>query len=331
MIMKNNTTLIILVLLFPATLWAESVPGQRPDLAPSKLMKIAGSSIEDKIINQAEKVREYREEWQKFSYTEKRGIWPFRYSPKEKAQKNFRIEEEILKDLLASTPSSSSITKAEMYEDADEVKNANSEAVEIKLSLENLRNTMLDARKELMAKPSDLTIASTYYNAHATCLATTIQMAEEFVQNIDAKYVPSINELRIKFQVLIDKSDEKLRKATDDEHAQKIREIKANQITVLKALKEAYAILPKQKEWAQNRISELQKRLEIAYLATETVDAAKEAKSMIQNFGIDYEALTIQPPPLIVFEVDLSDFEMPDVKEIDSQKKSQSTPSPNSQ
>jgi len=48
--------------------------------------------------------------------------------------------------------------------------------------------------------------------------------------------------------------------------------------------------------------------------AIETLDAAQEAKGLIRNFGSDYEKLTVLPPPLIVFEVDLSEFKVPAVK-----------------
>ena len=273
------------------------------------------SKIEDRIVNQAIKVGEYRNRWQKFSYTEKRGIWPFRYSPKERALKKLRKEEETLKNLLASTPSSADTTKSEVFKDIGDVANANAEILEVKLSLENLRNTVLQGRKELMTDPSDLKAASTYYEAHVTCLATVIQMAEEFIQNIDIKYAPAINELRMKLEVLLEKSDEKLRKAGDPDQAKQITEIKANQMAVIKALREAIATLPKQKEWAKNRVTHLKKRLEVATLASETVEATHEAKSVIQNFGSDYEKLMVSPPPLIIFEVDLSEFEVPAVKE----------------
>jgi len=310
----KNILIMVLLLLFPTTLRAKTTPGKRPDLAPSKLMKIAGSSIEDRIVEQAIKVGEYRREWYKYSYTEKRGIWPFRYSPKERALKKLRKEEEILKNLLASTPSSVNAKKSEVFKDIDGVTNANAEILEFKLSLENLRNTVLQGRKELMAEPSNLEVASTYYEAHVTCLATIIQMAEEFIQNIDTKYAPAINELRIKCEVLRDKSDEKLRKAGDPNQAQQITKIKENQIAVINALREAYATLPKQKEWAKNRLINLKKRLEVAILASETLEATQEAKSLVQNFGIDYEKLEVLTPPLIIFEIDLSEFKLPDVK-----------------
>lgn len=312
---KNNIVLIVLVLLFPVTLWAKSMPGKRPDLAPSKLMKIVGSSIEDKIVEQAVKVEEYRDKWRKFSYTEKKGIWPFRYSPKEKALKKLRKEEELLKDLLASTPSSADTTKSDIFKDVGGITNANAEALEVKFSLENLKNTVLEGRKELMANPSDLAVASTYYEAHATCLATVVQMVEEFVRNINIKYRPGFNELRVKFEILIEKSEDKLRKTADSDQAQKIRELKANQLAAIKALNKASSILPKQKEWANKTISQLKKRLEIAYLATETLKATQDVKSLIQNFGDEYEKLMVLPPPLIVFEIDLSEFRLPTVKE----------------
>ncbi len=310
---------MVLLMLIPAVLWAKTIPGKRPDLAPSKIMKMVGSSIEDKIIEQAMKVGEYRDQWHNFSYTEKKGIWPFRYSPKEKALEKLKKEELTLKNLLASTPSSANATKSEIFKDIDDVTNANAEILEIKLSLENLRNTVLQCRKELMMDPADLEAASTYYKAHVTCLATIIQMAEEFIQNIDIKYAPAINELRIKFEVLLEKSDEKLHKTINPNQAQQITEIRVNQIVLIKALREAYTTLPKQKDWAKEQVNYLKKRLDVAILASETLVATQEAKSLIQNFGSDYEKLNVLPPPLIIFEVDLSEFDVPVVKETDLQ------------
>jgi len=45
-------------------------------------------------------------------------------------------------------------------------------------------------------------------------------------------------------------------------------------------------------------------------LAKDTLDVTKEARALVQDFGSDYEELKFSPPPLIVFEVDLSDYQM---------------------
>ena len=313
--MKKWLTVITILALSTCPVWAKSQPGKRPDLAPSKLMQIIFRSfLEDKIIEQSKKVKECREKWERIPHSEEKG-WPFfRYSPKARALEELEEQKDVLKDLLASTPADANVTKSGVTsKTAAEVTQSNGEIREVEFSIKNLVNVVRQGRKELMADPTNLEIATKYYDAHVTCLATIIEMNDEFIQNIDIKYAPTIDKVIKKLKALLKKTERRLdQEFKSGQVQQSAKQIKANQELVLKTLKEVRATrLPKQKEWAKNNIPLLSERLEVGRLANETLHATKEAKALIKDFGSAYEKLTFSPPPLIVFEVDLSEFELP--------------------
>ena len=313
--MKKWVTVITVLVLSTSPVWAKSQPGKRPDLAPSKLMRIIfGSSLEDKIIQKSKTVKERHEKWEKIPYSKKKGLPFFRYRPKDRVLEELEEQKDALKDLLASTPADANVTKSEVIsKNTDEPKNANVEAIEVKFSLENTRNLVRQGRRELMADPTNLEIATKYYEAHVACLATIIEMNDEFIQNIDIKYGTAIDKLIKKLEALLKKSEERMhREFENDQVRERTKQIKANQEKVLKALREVRSTrLPNLKDWAKNKIPQLSERLEVARLANETLHVTREAKALIEGFGSDYEKLAFPPPPLIVFEVDLSKFELP--------------------
>src|SRR4030042_1456582 len=184
--------IIITVVSFNITIaLADIVPGERPDMAPSWLEKLFGVSLEYKIIEQAKKVEKCQAEWKNIhlSYSDTEGFLWWKHSPKKEALEKLIKESEILENFLASTPSDSNKPKYVLIrEKGGKGKEANQEIVEINLAMKNLWNL----HKKMMANPSDLDMAEQYYDSHVTCMAAIIGMHEEFVQNIETKYVLAI-------------------------------------------------------------------------------------------------------------------------------------------
>ena len=315
--MKKQLVIITVLAISTCTVWSKSEPGKRPDLAPSKLMRVIfSSSLEDKIITQSIKVKECREKWESIPHSKKKGLPFFRYRPKDRALEELEKQRGLLKDLLASTPIDVNETKSEVVSrTAPEITASNAEAREVDFAMKNLKNVVMQGRKELRTDPTDLEIAERYYNAHVACLASIIEMHDEFIQNINTKYGPAIDKLIRELEALLTKSEKRLRKEFEnDQVRQTTEQIKDNQELVLKALRDIRATrLSKLKEWAKNRLPLLSEQLEVARLANDTLRVTKEAKSLITDFGSDYENLVFTPPPLIVFEVDLPDFQTPHI------------------
>lgn len=313
--MKKRFTIVAILLLFCCSSWAASLPGSRPDRNPSILDRlIFGSTIEDKIIEQSKKVKSQSEKYESTPEDKKEGFLFFKENVKKKALKELSRQKEVLKDLLASTPSNADAKKSELIDkNAEGPENANAEAVEVKFAMENLKNMVLEGRDELEGDPSNLKKARKYYDAHAVCLEIIVEMNAEFIQNIDGKYMSALEELIDELELLQRETDRTLRNGLqNDQLKQTIMQIKANQDKILAALKEVRAIrLPALKQWAQNYRPELLERLSVARLASKTLSVTQKAQALVKDFGSDYQQLEFTPPPLIVFEVDLSQLDLP--------------------
>jgi len=283
--MKKWVTAIAVLILSTSSVWAKSEPGKRPDLAPSKLSRIIfRSSLEEKIIEQSKTVKKCHEKWKKIPYSKKKGLPFFRYRPKDRALEELGEQKNLLKDFLASTPADVNATKSEVIsKTAPEVTAPNAEAREVEFSMKNLKNVVMQARKELRADPTNLEIAAKYYDAHVVCLASIIEMHDEFIQNIDVKYGPAIDKVIKELEALLRKSEKRLRQEFENEQVRQItKQIKANQERVLRALRDIRTTrLPKLKQWAKNKLPLLSEQLEVARLANDTLRVTKEAKSLI--------------------------------------------------
>ncbi|MGB2806719.1 MAG: hypothetical protein WBC22_03195 [Sedimentisphaerales bacterium] len=313
--MRKWLLLISILLFSTGSVWAKSPPGNRPDLAPSKLSRIIffSSSLEEKTINHTETVKKCQEKWEEIPYSKKKGLPFFRYNPKERAFEEFDKQKDILKDLLASTPTDVNDTKTEaISKTAPEVTKSNAEAREVQFSIKNLENIIRQGRIQLRADPTNLEVATKYYDAHVICLSTIIEMHEDFIKNIDTKYGPSIDKIIKKLESVLSKTKERLLKEfMGDQSEQKLTQLQENQKLVLQALQNVRNTRPpKLENWAKGNLPLLSERLEVAKLANETLHITKEAKDLIKNFGSDYEKLSFAPPPLIIFEVETSDFEI---------------------
>ena len=290
---------------------AASQPGKRPDRSPSMLSKlILGTTLESEIIKQSRTVERYRDKADKIPADKEEGFLFFKHKPKERALSELKKYKDALKDLLASRPSDADVSKPKAIGESPE--SANAEAIEIKFALENLKSVVMQGRRDLMAAPTDLEKATKYYDAHFICLATIIEMNDEFIDNIDNKYVPAANRLIGRLEELREKTKQTLASGLNsDQSEQKLRQIKNNQEVVLKALIEVRTVrLPELRDWALANRPPLLERLNVARLAKDTLDVTREARALVMDFGSDYEDLKFSPPPLIVFEVDLSDYEV---------------------
>lgn len=291
---------------------AESLPGRRPDRRPSILSRLLlGTSLESEIVKQSSAVERCREKFANIPADKEEGFLFFKHKPKDRALQELKKQKNALKNLLASTPSGANVAKPDAV--GGDPENANAEAMEVKFSLENLKNVVMQGRKELMADPTNLQKATKYYDAHVVCLATIVEMHDEFVENIDNKYVPATDKLISRLEALWKQTKEALSRGFKSEQArQKVQQIKNNQEVLLKAIIEVRTVrLPELKDWAIANRPPLVERLSVARLAKDTLDVTKEARALIRDFGSDYEKLRFSPPPLIVFEVDLSDYELP--------------------
>jgi hypothetical protein len=305
-------TLAIVFALPTHSVWAESQPGRRPDRRPSILSRLLlGTSLESEIVKQSSAVERSREKFVNIPADKEEGFLFFKHKPKNRALQELKKQKNALKNLLASTPPGANVAKPDVVGGNPE--NANAEAMEVKFALENLRNVVMQGRKELMADPTNLQKATKYYDAHVVCLATIVEMHDEFVENIDNKYVPATDKLISRLEALWKQTKEALSRGFKSEQArQKVQQIKNNQEVLLKAIIEVRTVrLPELKDWAIANRPPLVERLSVARLAKDTLDVTKEARALIRDFGSDYEKLRFSPPPLIVFEVDLSDYELP--------------------
>jgi len=303
--------LAIVLALSTCAVYAASQPGKRPDRTPSVLSRLLlGTSLEGEIIKQSRTVERGQEKADKIPADKEEGFLFFKHKPKERALNELKKYKDALKDLLASTPSDANVSKPKATGENPE--SANAEAIEVKFALENLRSVVVQGRRELMADPTNLEKATKYYDAHFICLAMIIEMDDEFIDNIDNKYIPAANKLIGRLEELREKTEQTLARGLSSPQAeQKLRQIKNNQDVVLKALIEVRNVrLPELKDWAVAHRPPLLERLEVARLAKDTLDVTKEARALVQDFGSDYEELKFSPPPLIVFEVDLSDYQM---------------------
>ncbi|NIT58703.1 MAG: hypothetical protein GWN00_21505 [Aliifodinibius sp.] len=246
--------------------------------------------------------------WQTTPYNKKKGIWGFRYNARERAKKEYEKLQDRLKDLLASTPSDSNEAKTDLIRDYHAAATSNAEIVELMLSIENLRNMVLQGRREFLKDTTNLELATEYYNAHVECLATLVEMHDEFIQNVDVKYEPDIARLIERFQGLEQESQKRLKSGLSETAVQAIKKLIANQRLVIQKLEEAKASLPTQKKWAAHNLTTLTERLMVARLANKTLLATTEAKSFVKDLGDSFEELSFSPPPLIVFDIDISEF-----------------------
>jgi hypothetical protein len=312
--MKKLFTIAALFMLCSTSVLATTQPGQRPDRKPSILDKlIFRTTIEDEIVKESRIVKAKEEKYNDAPANKKEGLLFFRYDVKKKALNELNRHKETLKNLLASTPSDADATKSEIIEqNTGGPENANVEAIEVKFALENLKNVVLQGREELMADPSNLQKARKYYDAHAVCLSIIVEMNDEFLQNIDDKYFPAVKNLIYNFEELLRETEQTLNSGLNSEELkQTVRGIKGNQQKILQTLKEVQEFhLPELKRWAQNNKPPLSERLTVARLASKTLHLTEQAHALIKDFGSDYQDLQFTPPPLIVFEVDLSQFQI---------------------
>ncbi len=311
--MKKQLVLAAVLLFVTCPSFAS--PGSRPDRNPSILDRlIFGSSIEDEIVKQSNKVKSQNEKYENTPEDKKEGFLFFKKSLKDKVLKELNRQKEILKDLLASTPSDAEAKKSELVDkDAEGPENANAEAVEVKFAMENLKNMVLQGRDELKTDPSNLKKARKYYDAHAVCLEIITEMNDEFTRNIDTIYLPSLDDLIDELEVLKKETERTLQTGLQDSQLrQTTMQIKANQEKILTALREIRAVrMPALKQWAQNYRPVLLERLSVARLASRTLSITEKAQVLVKDFGSDYQQIEFAPPPLIVFEVDLSKLELP--------------------
>jgi hypothetical protein len=312
--MKKWLTFTAVLTLFASSVLAATQPGQRPDRKPSIIDRLLfGSTIEDEIVKQSNIVRAKEEKYNNTPADKKEGFLFFRHNVKRKTLNELNRQKEALKNLLASMPSDANATKSELIkENTGGPENANVEAIEVKFALENLRNVVLQGRKELLADPANLPKARKYYDAHAMCLSAIVEMNDEFIMNIDNKYLPAVKNLIYNFEDLLRETDQTLNSGlSSDELKQTVTEIRANQQKILRTLKDVQATrLPELKKWAQNNKPPLSERLTVARLASRTLHLTEQAQAIIKDFGSDYQDLQFTPPPLIVFEVDLSQFQI---------------------
>lgn len=316
--MKQWLIIITVVALNITIARAESVPGDRPNMAPSWLEKLFGVSLEDKIIEQAKKVEKCRAKWKNIhlSYSDTEGFLWWKHSPKKEALEKLIKQDELLKNFLASTPSDSNKPKYVLIrEKGGKGKEANQEIVEINLAMKNLRNL----QKQMMTNPSDLDMAGKYYTCHVTCIVAIIGMHEEFVQNIETKYVPAIEKGLNSAQRRLEWIEKRLEENFENEQnrimLQKSKPKVQQFLDVMQAVRAAQ--LPKLKLFLERKIPKLRENLEMARFRRDQVKDRKAVKDLFEEFSLNFEELAKSPPPLLDFEQDWSDFELPEPKSSD--------------
>ena len=293
---------------------AAGTPGKRPDRNPSGINKaLFGATLENDIIKQSNKVNDLEEKYENTPEDKKEGFLIFKESVKEKTLREYKKQKEILKDYLASTPADANATKSGIIkENTGGPENVNVEAIEVQFSMENLRNVVLQGRTELIADPTNLQKARKYYDAHLVCLSTIVEMNDEFIQNIDIKYSPGLEDLIKKLKALLKKTEAALNGEFQDEQLrQTVVQIMENQKALLKKLLDVQSIrLPAMRQWAIDNKRPLKEWLSVARLASDTLAITEQAQALVRDFGSDYQQLDLTPPPLIVFEIDLSQFDV---------------------
>ncbi len=316
--MKQWLIIITVLTLNITTARAEGIPGERPDMAPSKLAKFFGASLEDKIIEQAKKVEKCRDKWKNIhlSYSDTEGFLWWKHSPKKEALEKLIQQENLLKNFLTSTPSDSNTPKYVLIrEKGGKGKEANQEIVEINLAMKNLWNL----QKQMMTNPSDLDMATKYYGSHVTCMVAIIGMHEEFVQNIETKYVPAIEKRRNSVQRRLEWIEKRLEKNFEGEQNRiMLQKSKPGVQRFLDVLEDVrVAQLPKLKLFLERKIPKLRENLEMARFRRDQVKDRKAVKDLFKEFSLNFEELAKSPPPLLDFEQDWSDFELPEPKSSD--------------
>ncbi len=316
--MKRWLIIITVVALNITGARAESIPSERPDMAPSALKKFFGVSLEDKIVEQAKKVEKCRAKWNNIhlSYSDTEGFLWWKHSPKKQALEQLIKQDELLKNFLASTPSDSNKPKYVLIrEKGGKGKEANQEIVEINLAMKNLRNL----QKQMMTNPSDLDMTGKYYTCHVTCMIAIIGMHEEFVQNIETKYVPAIERRLNSVQRRLEWIEQRLKKNFENEHNRiMLQKSKPEVQRFLDVLEDVRAVqLPKLKLFLERKIPKLRENLTMARFRRDQVKDRKAVKDLFKEFSLHFEELAKSPPPLLDFEQDWSDFELPEPKNSD--------------
>lgn len=303
--MKRLLLSTVLFLSLVSNAYAASNPGERPDQQPNRWNLLA-SNLEDKIVEKAQDIKATNEEFQ--NAPERSGtIWVT--NPKKTAKEKLEIKKDELKDLLASTPTGSEKSKDE-YCSKDKKHKPNKEIIEVKFSLNNLMNLLKKLQEKLQNNPSNLDTAIKYYETYIICLNEIIEMHQSFVKNSENSYKTEINNKINQFAQLIDQSEKMLSSNPSSVNRSRIINIKNNQESVMKKLNEALNVLAKQKTWAENNLPQLQELLPIVKLAYDTSKATKDAKVILDDINSNYAKLKSELPPLIVFEIDLSQLEL---------------------
>jgi hypothetical protein len=293
----------------------EDEPTIRPEWTQGLLDKVLGISLEDKIIEQAGKVEQSREKWKSIplDYHETEGFLWWKRSPKKEALRELVRHQETLEGLLASTPSDANKPKYMMIkEEGGKGKEANTEIIEITLAMRNLRNV----RKQLMIDPSNLESAKKYYDTHVTCMLAIIDMHEDLIKNIDAKYVPAIEKRKKSVVERLVWIEKRMQQDFESEtNRNMLEESKVGEERFLKVLENVLATqLPELRGSLKKRTPKLHEDLQMARFLRDQVEDRKEVKALFEDFTNNYKRLAESPPQLIRFEQDWSDFELPKPK-----------------
>jgi len=287
----------------------------RSEWTQGLLDKVLGISLEDKITEQAGKVEQSREKWKSIplDYHETEGFLWWKRSPKKEALRELIRHQETLKGLLSSTPSDANKPKYVMIkEEGGKGKEANTEIIEITLAMRNLHNV----RKQLMIDPSNLESAKKYYDTHVTCMLAIIDMHEDLIKNIDAKYVPAIEKRKKSVVERLVWIEKRMQQDFESEtNRNMLEESKVGEDRFLKVLENVLSMqLPELRESLKKRTPKLHEDLQMARFLRDQVEDRKEVKALFEDFTNNYQRLAESPPQLIRFEQDWSDFELPKPK-----------------
>lgn len=205
---------------------------------------------------------------------------------------------------LASTPDGSDPISIKFSEGT----RSNKELVEVANAVTNLSNLVNNYRAKLRENKSDVQIARDYYICQYECLVILTEISEEFVINIDKQYKPNLREFISKLENLKDQTYQQLRKTNLSYEKESLNKIIQQQEYGIKNAGLALSKLDDQKYWAKRRLNVLEGKVEIARLAKETAVVLHDIMQVIDEINRVLAALKNEPLPLIVFEVDYSQF-----------------------
>jgi hypothetical protein len=264
-------------------------------------------SLENAIISKSDDIYDLRMKWDKAPY-DLNFIKDIFGKDKAEYKEEILKEEQNLMDFMASTP-----------EDEDDVEiklndftRSNKEALEIKNGVKNLINTLKKCAEKLERDKSNATLSKEYYIVQIETLSALIKMHGDFTSNVEYKYKRAFQTALERVRIIKDKTQSTMEEVESQEDKNNLSALLTRQKKAEDAIVTALEVLERQKIWAERRLSSLRDKMKVAMIAKDTSEIVEEIINLISVINTTLRQLNQNPPPMVIFDVDISKMKIDD-------------------